>query len=170
MRMVFVAALLLSGAAWAQSTVYQGNGNPNVYPWKVYSVAPSGSSSATASSNAVYYPAATSTSLTGNGTACTAAGGASCTIILASIELGAWSNITITIRNSDAADALTNVLVEWSPDNSNWEVWDSTSFAALAAGAQLSMAISGNSRRYLRIEARAAVDSAAVVTLTMNDG
>lgn len=104
-----------------------------------------------------------------NGTACTTAGGASCTVIYApdDTEWLGWTNITITIRNS-GANPITDVLVEWSPDNTNWEVWDSTTFAALAAGGIKSLGIGGNSRRFLRIEARSALGATAVVHVHAN--
>lgn len=167
----FMAYVLLafSSLAYGSEVVTQGAGNTNTQAWKVYTTAPpSGSSSSGRATNA---PTATSTPLTANATACTVASGASCTIILASTEIIAWTNISVTIRNADAADAITNVLVEFSPDNTNWEVWDAATFAGLAATAILSMGIAGNSRRYIRIEARAVanVDN-AVVNLTMNDG
>lgn len=163
MAYVFLAA----GSVNAEQIVRQGSGNTATQAWKVYTVAPPSTSSSSA--RGTNSPVATSTTVNSNGTACTAAGGASCTIILASIEVVAWTNITITIRNS-GANALTNVLIEFSPDNSNFEVWDSTSFAALASGAILSMAFAGNSRRYLRIEGRSAAGTTTVVNLTMNDG
>jgi hypothetical protein len=119
-------------------------------------------------SSATSAPTATTTSITTNGTPCTTAGGATCTIIYASTDWGAWPNVTITLRNSSAV-VIDNVLLEWSPDGTNFEVWDSTSFAGLAAGAVKSMAISGNSRRYLRIEARAASTATnAIVNVTAN--
>jgi hypothetical protein len=161
--------LLAASVSYADERVNQGAGNPATQAWKVYTAPPTPGPSA--SGRATYAPAATTTSLTANGVACTTAGGASCTIVLASIELISWTNVTLTIRNSDGADAITNVLVEFSPDNTNWEVWDSTTFAALAAGGILSLAIAGNSRRYMRVEARAAADvTSVVVNLTMNDG
>jgi hypothetical protein len=114
-------------------------------------------------------PSATTTAVGASGVACTTPGGASCTIILASTEIIGWSNVTITMRNS-GANAFSNVLIEFSPDGTNWEVWDSTTLATLAAAAILSISISGNSRRYIRMEARSASGATAVVNLTMNDG
>src|SRR5688572_18371642 len=165
---VLLAMSLVAPPALAETIVTQGNGSTSVRPWRVQ--ATGGGSGSTTSALNIYAPASTSTNLTANGAACTVAGGASCTTILASIELIEWSNVTITIRNSDAADTVENVLVQWSPDNSNWEVWDSTTFATLTAGQIRSLAISGNSRRYLRIQARASANSSTVVHLTMNDG
>lgn len=167
--------MLIAGLVWAGTQVDQGAPG-NMGPWPVKTVGGNSSCSPDAgtscpSSVNTKYPTATTTALTGNATPCTAAGGATCTVIYASTDWGQWTDITITISNTDGADAITNVLVEWSPDNSRFEVWDSTTFAALAAGATKSIAISGNSRRYLRIEARAANNvTDAVVTITANDG
>ena len=111
-------------------------------------------------------PTKTTTPLIGNATACTAAGGASCTIIYASTDWISYPDLTITIKNTDDTDAIENVLVEWSPDNTSFEVWDSTTFANLAAGAIKSLAVSGNSRRFLRAEARSANDAGTDVWIT----
>ena len=97
-----------------------------------------------------------------NATPCTTAGGASCTIILPSTSYQLYQNVAITIQNA-GANTIENVLVEWSPDNTNFEVWDSTTFANLAAGAVLSMQFGDNSRKFLRIEARSASGSTAQV-------
>lgn len=101
--------------------------------------------------------------------ACTTAGDADCTIVYASTYWLPWPAMTITLRNS-GANALSNCLVEWSADNTNWEVWDSTTFATLASGAILSMGISGQSRGYLRIEARSASGTTIVPIVTANRG
>jgi len=160
---------VLGAVALAQTQVDQGRPG-KMGPWPVV-LQGSSTTDGGAGTNAItpWYPAATTTSLSANATPCTTAGGASCTTIQSSIQLGVWTNVTITLLNG-GANAITNVLVEWSPDNTNWEVWDSTTFAAIAAGAQSSIAISGNSRRYLRMEARAAANTSATVTITANDG
>lgn len=103
-----------------------------------------------------------------NGAACTTAGGASCTIILASTNYQLYQNVAISIQNA-GANTINNVLVEWSPDNSAFEVWDSTTFANLAAGAILSMQLGDNSRKFLRIEARSASGSTAQVYVDGTD-
>lgn len=116
------------------------------------------------SGRAVSAPTATTTVVAA--TACATPSAAGCTIIYASTDWQMWSDITITVRNSDATNVLTQVIVEWSPTGAagTWEAWDTTTFAALAVSTTKSLAISGNSRRYLRIEggAAAAVTSAVV--------
>lgn len=100
-------------------------------------------------------------SVTASGVACTTAGGASCTNIYGGsggTSYLAYQNLTITIYNQ-GANTIENVLVEWSADGSAFEVWDSTTFANLTAGSVESMMISGNSRRFLRIEARSSAGS-----------
>lgn len=172
MRRLLVALLagLFATSAVAQtSTVTANQGRPGAYgSWPVRQLGVAGTATNTSGRNAAR-PTATTTVVSSNATPCTAAGGASCTIIYASTDWLQWSNITITIRNS-GANALTNVLVEWSPDGTNFEVWDPTTFAALASSASLSLAIAGNSRRFLRIEARSALGATAVVSITANDG
>lgn len=163
----FMVYVLLAWPALGAEIVNQGSGNTNTQAWKVYSAAPpSGSSS---SARATSAPAVTNTTLNATASACTAVGGAGCTIVLASTQVIAWTNITITIANT-GANAFTNVLVEFSPDNSTWEIWDSTTFATLATATSLSLGMAGNSRRYLRIEAKSASGSSSSVWLTMNDG
>lgn len=155
-------SLGVGGAALAQRV---DQGMPGSYgPWNVRVQGGGGSDGGSPSTN-TYTPAATSTTINSNAVACSTAGGASCTIILASIEMLPWERVTLTVRNS-GANAITNCLVEWSPDNTNWEVWDNTTFAALAAGAIKSIAIDGNSRRFLRVEAQSAAGSSSVVNIT----
>ncbi len=166
---VLTAVLVGAIAFGVEQTVNQGSPGTRG-PWPVTAGAGSSGTSTSSSLNAKY-PTATTTALIANGAACTTIGGASCTIIYASTDWGQWSNLTITLSNTDGANAITNVLVEWSPDSTRWEIWDSTTFAALAAGTTKSIAISGNSRRYLRIEARGAANvTSAVVAITANDG
>ena len=115
-------------------------------------------------------PAATVSTVVGNVTACTAVGGASCSVIYPSTDWGAVPNLSIAITNLGAT-VIDNVLLEWSPiaDGGGFELWDSTMFASLAASTTKSVAISGNSRRFLRIESRAAADGGPVhVTVTGN--
>lgn len=102
---------------------------------------------------------ANSGSLSANATPCTTAGGASCTTILASTNsFYLYQNCTIWLINT-GGNTIDNVLIQWSPNNVNFEVWDSTTFASLAAGAVKSLALTGNSRQYLRIQARAAANT-----------
>ncbi len=166
---VLTAVLVGSIAFGVEQTVNQGTPGTRG-PWPVTAGAGS-SGTGTASSLNAKYPTAQTTVLTINATPCTAIAGASCTTIYTATDWGQWSNLTISLTNTDGANAITNVLVEWSPDGTHYELWDSTAFAALAAGATKSIAIAGNSRRYLRIEARAAATvTSAVVTITANDG
>lgn len=110
--------------------------------------------------------AAASNALSANVTSCTTASGASCTELYfdSTSDFLAYQNITIWVRNS-GANTIDNLLIEWSPDGTNFEVWDSTTFAGLVAGAIKSLALTGNSRGYLRIEGRAAANTNAVITI-----
>lgn len=115
-------------------------------------------------------PTKTTTVIAANGAACTTIGGASCTIIYASTDWLAWPNYCITLRETAGANPVTNVEVEYSPDNTNWERWDSTTFAALGASTMKSLCVAGNAHRYLRIEAQSAAGSTvdAWVTASQN--
>jgi hypothetical protein len=69
-------------------------------------------------------------------------------------DLSLYSNVAITLVNNHASNALQSCSLEWSPNNSQFEAWDTSTFAGLAAnGGIKSMQISSNSRRYFRIRA-----------------
>lgn len=106
-------------------------------------------------------------SLTLNAVACTAPGGASCTIIGPSLNVGDYSSIAITLRVS-GGNPVDNVLISFSPNNANWEIYDSTAFAGLAASAIKSLEFTGNARKYMRIEARAAAATTVVVDVHLS--
>lgn len=167
-RLLLLATLLSSTLALAQTTAVN-QGRPGSYgPWYMRESGTAGTPTTTSGRNAAR-PAVTSTTISSNATPCTAAGGASCTIIYAATDWLQWPNFTVTIHNS-GANAIDNVLIEFSADGTNFEVWDSAIFASLAASAVKSLSFSGQSRRYLRIEARSASGSSAQVHITANDG
>ena len=102
---------------------------------------------------------------------CTTAGGGPCTNFggssptsWSSTDFSQWPNLTVTV--TVVSGTLTDALVEWSADNSNWEVWDSTTFDNMTG--TKSIAISGNSRRYLRLEGRAAGVTQVTVVVSAN--
>lgn len=127
------------------------------------SITPTPSSAATlVSSNAP--------GLGANVTPCTAPGGASCTNIIGGsggLNLLGYQNFTITITNTDAG-ALSNGLVEFSADGTNWELYNSTVFSALPAGTTTSLAFAGNSRRFCRVEGRSLAGTTVQATITAN--
>ena len=89
--------------------------------------------------------------------------------ILDATDVSAWSNIAITLSNG--AGSLGTVAVEFSPNNSDWEDWDSSTFSSLAADTVLSLQIAGNSRNYLRIRSTDTPAATAVTaSLHMNNG
>lgn len=166
-----VAFILLStvAVAFADSTVNQGTPGTRG-PWPVKTVGSSSLDGGPGTNTiTTFAPAATVTGLSANGTPCTQIGGGSCTTIYAAFDYGVWTNVTITLKNV-GANTIDNVLVEWSPDGTGFEIWDSTTFAGLTSGSVTSIAIAGNSRRFLRIEARAAAITTASVLITANDG
>ncbi|MDP3763674.1 MAG: hypothetical protein Q8Q92_03435 [bacterium] len=63
-----------------------------------------------------------------------------------------WSNLAITLINN-SVNNLKSASIDFSPNNSNWEIWDTTTFTTLSSSAILSMQIAGNSRRWLRVRA-----------------
>ena len=73
-------------------------------------------------------------------------------IVLASTDLALYANVALTLINN-SANVLQSCSLEWSPNNSQFETWDTTSFAGLGVGLVKSMQILGNSRRYFRVRA-----------------
>ena len=79
-------------------------------------------------------------------------------IVVSSSACYLYDHMTFTILNS-GSNVLTDVIVEFGPDGTSWEKWDATTFAALSATAPdniKSLALTGNSRKFLRVEARSA--------------
>ena len=73
--------------------------------------------------------------------------------VFAATDLALWSNISVTMINNSMHN-LKSASLEWSPNNSNFEQWDTTTFQTLSSSAILSMQIGSNSRRYFRIRAQ----------------
>ena len=139
-------------------------------PWPVTSAATSTSTSISSLSASSAAPAKTTTALVADADACTFAGDTDCTNILASTEIINWPNVAIAIHNA-GANTVDNVVISFSSDGTTWETWDTTTFATLLTTDGLdmrSMQIAGSSRRYLRIDARAAANTSVDVWLTVS--
>lgn len=74
-------------------------------------------------------------------------------------DLSLWSNISVTVVNNSVHN-LKSASLEWSPNNSNFEQWDTTTFQTLSSSAILSMQIGSNSRRYFRVRAQSSGSAA----------
>lgn len=72
--------------------------------------------------------------------------------VFTATDVQLWSNLAITLVNN-SVNNLKSASVDFSPNNSNWEVWDSSTFATLSSSTVLSMQVSSNSRKWLRIRA-----------------
>jgi hypothetical protein len=94
--------------------------------------------------------------------------GGSYNVIFGPIDLSLCSNFALTIVNN-AATSLVSASLEWSPNNSQYEQWDTTSFAGLAAGGILSMQVSSNSRKWFRIRA-IATNGSTDIYINANNG
>lgn len=158
-----VLALLIAFSSVAQTVSVIRSGTTT----NTAQVDSNGALKVTTSGSAASTPAKTSMTVSSNATACTTAGGASCTTVLASTEIVSYARVAITVKNT-GSNALSNCLVEFSPDGTSWEVWDTSTFGTLASGAIVSMQLDGNSRRYIRIEARSASGTTTDVWLTMS--
>lgn len=128
----------------------------------------SSGSGATSTSANTYAPDPTTTSLDGQASGCTTVGDADCTNIFPATNLQAWPRITIWVTTG--GQVLDDCLVEWSYDGVNWELWDPNTFDAQPASTTRTIAIDGNSRKWLRIEARSATAQDVKVAITASQG
>lgn len=86
------------------------------------------------------------------------------------IDVSEWSQISITMQNTGSND-LGTIAVQFSPDNSAWENWDTTVFSNLQAGAMTSVQISGQSRNYMRVRANTQPTvTGVIIHVTVNNG
>lgn len=86
------------------------------------------------------------------------------------LKVSDWSNISITVHNTGSND-LGTIAVQFSPDDSSWEDWETSCFSGLTAGEITSIQISGQSRNYLRLRANAQASATGVVIhVTLNNG
>lgn len=86
------------------------------------------------------------------------------------LKVSDWSNISITVNNTGSND-LGTIAVQFSPDNTNWENWETSCFSGLAAGAITSIQISGQSRNYMRLRANSQPTATGVIIhVTLNNG
>lgn len=128
----------------------------------------------------------TTTVLAADADACTTAGDTDCTVFglcsatsadsaeLCSSATAHWKvagfpSFAITVRNSGAQTAK-DVLIEFSDNGSNWELWNSTVFDELLAGEMRSIQVNGNSRRFVRVEGNSTVGTTVVASISVNDG
>lgn len=111
-------------------------------------------------------------SLGASGSACTTPGAGGCAVMFGGI-LGdddwiVYKNISITLSNT-GSNPISDVIVEWSADQSNYEAWDPSSFDELPANTTKSIQISGNSRQYLRVEGRSQLGTTFSIYVKGND-
>jgi len=86
----------------------------------------------------------------------TAAIGTAKVTVYASTEVLTWPNFCIYVENTDGADAMTDVDIEASPDQTLWIDLGWAACDALAAGAGCVYCVGDNSYRYIRVQAAAA--------------
>lgn len=124
------------------------------------------------------------TTLPADADACTTAGDTDCTTFGlcdgattgglcpssgATWHIGGFSNFTLTVNNTSVVTHK-DILILMSDDNSNWEVWDSTTFDELLTLQVRSISVSGSSRRYVRIQGNSTTGGAVVASISANDG
>lgn len=88
-------------------------------------------------------------------------------IIFASTDLLSYSTKCITIMN-DGANTIDNITVQTSPDDTNWEDYDTATFASLTSGTIKSLQINLDSHKYWRVTASSSNDSSTTVWITAN--
>lgn len=74
---------------------------------------------------------------------------------LGSADLTKHLHFALWVKNTGGT-AFVECLLEQSPNGSDWEVTNNTTFSSLAGGALLSLENTYNSRKYLRVRARVA--------------
>jgi len=84
-------------------------------------------------------------------------------VVLASIEVLAYSNLTITVKNTGGVNSLDNIYVDVAPDGAAWTALTIYPTDVAPGGIVRVISISNNSDRYLRVRAAA---TAAVTTST----
>lgn len=142
---VFVALVLVACAvAYAQSPVLTYGVDRGGNLTKL--VTDSSGRLLTGTGEQIYYA---STTVASDALDC-ASTGAHCTEVCKSdLNLSGYSNISIFIKPSNLGTRSSFILV--SPDNNNWEVWDSVTFDNITADTVKSIQISGNSRPYIKV-------------------
>lgn len=107
-----------------------------------------------------------SAALAANGVTCAAPGGASCTVVLAALDMSGWAGATFYLRNS-GVNPVEDILFEVSGDGTYWTNIAQVSIKAsnLAASGRRVVSYSG-SYRYVRIEARSNAGSTLQVGVT----
>ena len=84
-------------------------------------------------------------------------------IVLAAKEILGYPNYCVFIKNLDAANSLTDVDHQVSPDNTTWvDLTEPSSCDTLAAAATCVFCVSGNAYRYVRVRVTAAAVAADV--------
>lgn len=115
-------------------------------------------------SEAIRPAAPRTTALAANASACSTPGGASCTVVLPTTDASAWNNVTVYVKN-DGANVADDILLEASPNGTDWEELIPGTFDALAAGKVKSANYIGH-YAYLRVEGRAAANTSIKVYLS----
>lgn len=84
-------------------------------------------------------------------------------VVLAAKEMLSYPNYCVFMKNLDAANSLTDVDHQVSPDNTSWvDLTEPASCDTLAAGAMCVFCVSGNAYRYVRVRALAGAGAADV--------
>lgn len=84
-------------------------------------------------------------------------------VVLAAKEVLSYPNYCVFMKNLDAANSLTDVDHQVSPDNTSWvDLTEPAACDTLAAGAMCVFCVSGNAYRYVRVRALAGNGAADV--------
>lgn len=94
-------------------------------------------------------------------------GGAGLTVVLSGYEVLGWTNVCAFLKNTDDADAFTDVEIYASPNNSDWVSLGWTTCDTLAFGTTCVYCVSNNAYRYLQVKAASANDTTASGWWTM---
>lgn len=110
------------------------------------------------------------TDCTNIGKCSSATSGGLCSATDAAWFIGEFTSFVLTVSNTGVSNVVSDVLVELSADGTNYELFDSAYFDELATTTTKSMQFSGNSRRWIRVNARSASGTTVVVSIAAHDG
>jgi len=87
-----------------------------------------------------------------------------------SVDLLALEHFSVFALNAAGGAALDACTLEASGDNTNWATIDNTTLASLAAGAVDQIDVTNNGRRYYRLRASTAANTATLTVVVTGNG
>ncbi len=93
--------------------------------------------------------------------------GAAPVVILSSVDMLAYNAKCITIKNT-GINTIESIVIQVSPNDTDWEDYDSSTFANLLSSEIISLQISADSHRYWRVTGASSAGSTSSVWVNAN--